>query len=264
MRLKDKIAIVTGAAQGIGEAIARAFVQEGACVLICDKLAEKAEETMLAIKLSTPHAQLACCGCDIGCVEDVQTMVCLCTETLGQPNVLVNNAGKNFFHAPLDTTDDIWRKCIDNDLTGAWNCAREVLRYMVKNKDGAIINIASVHGHKIIPTCFPYPVAKHGIIGLTKALGVEYAAHNVRVNSISPGLIETPMTVQWYKAAVAQGLAEDVESFRTQQADILPCKRIGNPHEVAKLAVLLASDEAPFINATDILIDGGRSALYHE
>ncbi len=265
MRLKHKVAIVTGGAQGIGAAIVRAFVEEGARVLICDMLIEKAEETRREIMAAVPsHAQLACHQCDITRVSEVEAMVAACVEALGQPQVLVNNAGRNFFNEPLETTEDEWRRCIDNDLSGAWNCARAVLPHMVKNKDGSIINMCSVHGHKIIPSCFPYPVAKHGLIGLTKALGVEYAQHNVRVNSISPGLIETPLALRWYEESVAQGLAEDVESFRKQQAEVLPCKRVGSPREVAMLTVFLASDEAPFINATDIVMDGGRSALYHE
>lgn len=123
---------------------------------------------------------------------------------------------------------------------------------------GSIVNIASVHGHKIIPGAFPYPVAKHGLIGLTRALGIEYAARGIRVNSISPGLILTPIAEAGFAAA------PDPEAERRRQAELLPCKRIGEPEEVAYTALFLASDEARFINATDILIDGGRSQLYQE
>ena len=121
---------------------------------------------------------------------------------------------------------------------------------------GSIVNIASVHGHKVIPGCFPYPVAKHALIGLTRSLGIEYAPRGVRVNSISPGLILTERVQAW--------LDSMPESEARRQAELLPPKRIGQPEEVAYTALFLASDEARFINATDILIDGGRSQMYHE
>jgi NAD(P)-dependent dehydrogenase (short-subunit alcohol dehydrogenase family) len=113
-----------------------------------------------------------------------------------------------------------------------------------------------VHGHRIIRDAFPYPVAKHALIGMTKALGIQYAARNVRVNSISPGLILSERVVEW----LANAPPEETQ----RQVDLLPCKRIGTPEEVAYTALFLASDEARFINATDILIDGGRSQLYHD
>ena len=126
---------------------------------------------------------------------------------------------------------------------------------MLAREYGHIVNIASVHGHKIIPGAFPYPVAKHGLIGLTRSLGIEYAARGIRVNSISPGLIRTPPAQAWL-----DGLSE---AERQHQVDLLPCQRIGEADEVANTALFLASDEARFINATDILIDGGRSQVYH-
>ena len=123
---------------------------------------------------------------------------------------------------------------------------------------GSIVNIASTHAFKIIPGCFPYPVAKHGVIGLTRALGIEYAPNNVRVNAIAPGYIETQLTLDWWNAQ------PDPKAARQATLDLQPMKRIGQPHEVAMTAVFLASDEAPFINASCITIDGGRSALYHD
>ncbi len=116
----------------------------------------------------------------------------------------------------------------------------------------------TVHGHKIVPHCFPYPVAKHGLIGLTKALGIEYAAHGIRVNSISPGLVLTAIAEAGFAAAA------DPEAERRRQTEILPNKRIGEPEEIAYTALFLASDEARYINAADIRVDGGRSQLYHE
>jgi NAD(P)-dependent dehydrogenase (short-subunit alcohol dehydrogenase family) len=131
-----------------------------------------------------------------------------------------------------------------------------VLPGMLAGGGGSIVNLASVHGHRIIPNTFPYPVAKHALIGMTKALGIQYAAHNIRVNSISPGLILSERVVEWLDSLSPEE--------RQHQVDLLPPKRIGEPIEVAYTALFLASDEARFINATDILVDGGRSQLYHE
>ncbi|CBJ36868.1 putative 3-oxoacyl-[acyl-carrier-protein] reductase [Ralstonia solanacearum CMR15] len=128
---------------------------------------------------------------------------------------------------------------------------------MLARGAGSIVNIASVHGHKIIPGAFPHPVAKHGLIGLTRALGIASAARGIRVNSISPGRILTPIAEAGFAAAL------DPEAERRRQADLLPCKRIGEPEAVAHTALFLAFDEARFINVADILIDGGRSQRYH-
>ena len=191
-------------------------------------------------------------------VDLIDAMVAAGVERFGGIDVLVNNAGINVFSDPLKLSEDDWARCLSVDLEGAWHCARAVLPHMLARGAGSIVNIASVHGHKIIPGAFPYPVAKHGLIGLTRALGIEYAARGIRVNSISPGLILTPIAEAGFAAA------PDPEAERRRQAELLPCKRIGEPEEVAYTALFLASDEARFINATDILIDGGRSLLYHE
>ena len=160
------------------------------------------------------------------------------------------------FAEPLEMTTAQWQRCFAVDLDGAMHCSRVVLPGMLAGGGGSIVNIASVHGHRIIPNAFPYPVAKHALIGMTKALGLQYAARNVRVNSISPGLILSERVIDW--------LASAPPEERQRQIDLLPTKRIGEPIEVAYTALFLASDEARFINATDILIDGGRSQLYHE
>jgi NAD(P)-dependent dehydrogenase (short-subunit alcohol dehydrogenase family) len=173
-------------------------------------------------------------------------------------DVLINNAGVNVFSEPLQLLDSEWERCFAIDLKASWSVARAVLPTMLSQGSGAIVNIASVHGHKIIPGCFPYPVAKHGLIGLTRALGIEYAARGIRVNSISPGLILTPQVEAWFAAQ------PDPEAERRRQTELLPCKRLGTPGEVAHTALFLASDEARYINAADILIDGGRTQLYHE
>ncbi len=136
--------------------------------------------------------------------------------------------------------------------------SKAVLPAMRAAKAGAIVNIASSHSFTIIPGCFPYPVAKHGLLGLTRALGIDYAAEGIRVNAIAPGYIETDLAIDYWNTF------PDPEAERRRVFDMHPPKRIGRPEEVAMTALFLASDEAPFINAACIVIDGGRSVLYHE
>ena len=253
-RLAGKVALVTGSTLGIGAATARLFAREGARVVLNSHV-DDAAARRIADELGPERALFV--QADVADEAAVQAMVAQAQARFGRIDVLVNNAGRNFFNDPLALTMDEWRHCMSVDLEGAWHCARAVLPGMLEG-GGSIVNIASVHGHKIIPDCFPYPVAKHALIGLTRALGLQYAARGVRVNSISPGLILTE-AIEASFAASADPAAE-----RARQTALLPCKRIGEPDEVAYTALFLASDEARYINATDILVDGGRSQLYHE
>lgn len=258
-RLQGKVAIVTGSTMGIGAATARVFAREGARVVINSHLNDIAAARMCdAMRAEFSEEQFCFVHAN---VADAQAMQALAEQTLaqfGRIDILINNAGMDVFSDPLQTTQEQWQRCFSVDLDGAWNASRAVLPSMLAQGAGAIVNIASVHGHQIIPGCFPYPVAKHALIGLTRSLGIEYAARGVRVNSISPGLILTEAIENWFARA------PDPVALRAQQAALLPCGRIGLPEEVANTALFLASDEARFINATDILIDGGRSHLYHE
>lgn len=251
MRLKDKIAIVTGAGRGIGEAIAEAFVREGAEVVIAERDAATGAAT--AERLGAVFIET-----DVTVQGSVDALIAGVMERFGRIDVLVNNAGINVFHEPLETSDAEWARCMAVDLEGVWRMCRAVLPVMLGREAGSIVNIASSHSSTIIPHTFPYPVAKHGLLGLTRALGVEYAARNIRVNAIAPGYIETQLALDYW-AEFPDPAAKKQEAY-----DLHPPKRIGKPAEVAMTAVFLASDEAPFINATSIAIDGGRSVLYHE
>jgi NAD(P)-dependent dehydrogenase (short-subunit alcohol dehydrogenase family) len=229
-RLKDKVVLLTGAAQGIGEAIVATFASQQARLVISDIQAEKVEQV-------AAHWR--------GKGFDVQA-------------VKVNCAGVNVFRDPLEMTEEDWRRCFAIDLDGAWYGCKAVLPQMIEQGIGIIINIASTHSTHIIPGCFPYPVAKHGLLGLTRALGIEYAPKGIRVNAIAPGYIETQLNVDYWN-----GFA-DPHAERQRAFDLHPPRRIGQPMEVAMTAVFLASDEAPFINASCITIDGGRSVMYHD
>ncbi|MBV8603819.1 MAG: SDR family oxidoreductase [Pelomonas sp.] len=251
-RLHNKVALVTGSTLGIGKAIVRRFAAEGARVVF-NSHRDDAAAAALRAELGDKALFVAA---DVADADAVNEMVERAAAHFGPVDVLVNNAGVDMFDDPLALTPEQWQRCFAIDLEGAWHCCRAVLPGMLAKGAGSIVNIASVHGHKIIPGCFPYPVAKHALIGLTRSLGIEYAARGVRVNSISPGLIRSERVQAWLDSLPA--------ADAQRQVDLLPCKRVGEPDEVAYTALFLASDEARFINATDILIDGGRSQLYHE
>ena len=250
-RLAGKVALITGAGQGIGEGIARAFADEGAMVVV----AERNPETGAAVAAAIGGLFVQT---DVTRQADVEGAVAAAVARFGRVDVLVNNAGANVFHRPHEMPRSDWARCMALDLEACWAMAEAVLPGMRARRAGAIVNIASCHGFQIIPHTFPYPVAKHGLIGLTRALGVEYAAEGVRVNAIAPGYIDTPIA-QAYWAGFADPAAE-----RARAEALHPPGRIGTVREVAMTAVFLASDEAPFITAETIVIDGGRSVLYHD
>lgn len=249
-RLAGKVALITGAGQGIGAAIARAFAREGAQVVI----AERNAETGAAVATEVGGLFVAT---DVTVQSDVDRVVKDAEARFGRVDVLVNNAGANVFHRPHEMPRSEWARCMALDLESAWAMAEAVLPGMRMRRQGAILNIASTHGFKIIPHTFPYPVAKHGLIGLTRALGVEYATEGIRVNAIAPGYIDTQIARDYWAGF------PDPEAERAKAEALHPPGRIGSPEEVAMTAVFLASDEATFINAETIVIDGGRSALYH-
>jgi NAD(P)-dependent dehydrogenase (short-subunit alcohol dehydrogenase family) len=257
-RLAGKVAIVTGAGRGIGAAIALAFAREGASVVLAELDVGTARETAARIADETGSQNVLAVETDVTQSVSVQRAVAQAEQAFGPVDTLVNNAGINVFRDPLTMTDDDWRRCFAVDLDGVWNGCRAVLPGMVERGTGSIVNIASTHSFKIIPGCFPYPVAKHGVIGLTRALGIEYAPRQIRVNAIAPGYIETQLTHDWWNEQ------DDPAAAKQATLDLQPMKRIGRPEEVAMTAVFLASDEAPFINASCITVDGGRSVLYHD
>ncbi len=255
-RLAGKSAIITGAGQGIGEAIAISFAAQGAKIVIAESNAETG--AAVAAQICATGATAIFIETDVADAAAVEAMALTAERTFGAVNILVNNAGINVAKEPLSLTDEEWRRCFAVDLDGVWYCCRAVLPQMLAHGGGSIINIASVHSFTIIPHFFPYPVAKHALMGLTRSLGIEYAAKGVRVNAIAPGYIQTPICEDWWATF------PDPDAERQRAYDLHPPRRIGRPEEVAMTAVFLASDEAPFINAECIVIDGGRSVLYHE
>lgn len=255
-RLQGKTAIITGAAQGIGLAIARCFAAEGARLALTDLKVEQGQQA--ADSLRNQGAEAIFEPVDVADAASVEHMTARVVERLGTPDVLVNNAGIAVFADPLQMTPAEWQRCFAVDLDGVWHCCRAALPHFLAKGKGDIVNIASVHSFKIIPHCFPYPIAKHAVVGLTRALAIEYAGRNIRVNAIAPGYIGTEI--------VEKIFAQDAnpQARRNETEALHPVKRIGRPEEIGWAAVFLASDEARFMTAECLVIDGGRSMLFHE
>ena len=247
---------MTGAAQGIGAAIAEACVQEGASVVLTD-ISDRVEHTADSIAAQCPAASVVAYQLDVSRRSD-WTEVMAQLDSVGHGiDGLVNNAGINVKHVPHEMPDVEWDRCLDTNLRGAWYGALSVLPQMLARRAGVIVNIASVHGHAIIPGSFPYPVAKHGLIGMTRALGVEYASCGIRVNAISPGYVDTPLIRTWWQEH------PDPEAAQRATLQLIPSGKLAAAREVAMAAVFLLSDEAPSINATTLIIDGGSLAQFH-
>jgi NAD(P)-dependent dehydrogenase (short-subunit alcohol dehydrogenase family) len=256
-RLAGKICIVTGAGSGIGEAIAVRFASEGALVAIAEK--DIAAGTAVARAINKAHPDHAVfVQTDITDPKAVERMVEAIGRSHGTPDVLVNNAGINVFSDPLQLNEEDWRRCMAVDLDGAWHCCRAVLSAMLAKGRGAIINIASNHAERVIKGTFPYPVAKHALIGLTRSLALEYAGAGIAINAISPGWIMTPLSERHFA-----GKPDPVAAKRDAETR-QPIGRLGKPEEVAAVAVLLASDEARFMIGANLVIDGGVTIRMYE
>jgi 3-oxoacyl-[acyl-carrier protein] reductase len=240
-QLTDRVAMVTGAAQGIGRAIALALSQAGAKVALCDML-PAAEEALSAM----PGPALYC-KCDVGQVEDVETTVKTITAHWGGLHLLINNAGIAIDGLLLRAKSEEWEKVLQVNLTGAFLCARAAARHLLKAKgQGRIINISSVVGEQGNAGQVAYAASKAGLLGVTKTLAQEFASRGVTVNAVSPGFIETKMT------------QEHVQGERREKLlAAIPLGRIGTPEDIAQAVRFLCSDEASYITGQVLRVNGG-------
>lgn len=252
MNLKDKVAIVTGSGSGIGKCIAEIFAKEGAKVVGASLEAEAGQAIVDSIVKQGGDAIYL--QCDISVEDDVKNLIAETVKTFGRIDVLVNNAGVNFVKAFEETEPTDWDRVINTDLRGTYLCSRQVILEMLKTGRGAIVNISSVHSVAGLPSAGPYDAAKWGMVGLTKALAVEYASRGIRVNALSPGLIDTQIWTDIKDAA------PDLEECLAFWKSNIPMGRVGTPEEVADVAVFLASNKSAYITGSNIIADGGMTS----
>jgi len=247
MRLKDKVAVVTGSAHGIGRAIAELFAEEGAAVLIADLDADAGGELAEAIRTRGGRAEFW--QTDVASRDAAEQAVTIAARWNGRIDVLCNNAAYlGEFHGVLEATDEEWDRCLRVQLLGTNNCTRAVLPYMVKQQAGAIVNIVSIQAMVGCPTSVAYTAAKAGLLGFTLSAAYDYGPHNVRVNSLCPGPIQTRISPRSGDAAHQWQCAQTLLG------------RVGQPREVAQAALFLASDESSFVTGATLPVDGGWTA----
>jgi NAD(P)-dependent dehydrogenase (short-subunit alcohol dehydrogenase family) len=247
MKLNNKIAIVTGARRGMGRAITLALAREGANVVVSDISQEDCQKVVDEIeKLGRKGLALKC---DVSSHNDVENMVKRTVAEFGRVDILVNNAGIISYKPFLELTDEDWDKILNVNLKGQFLCARAAARVMVKNKWGRIINIASISSGGCgiaFPLIAHYTASKGGVVALTEALALELTPQGINVNAICPGAIDTDM---------AKGVKEGGQL--AQVLARIPKGRLGQPEDIASLAVFLASEESDYISGAAIVIDGG-------
>jgi NAD(P)-dependent dehydrogenase (short-subunit alcohol dehydrogenase family) len=245
MRLKDKVALVTGSGSGIGKAIALMYAREGAKLVLCDRRLEKVEE--VADQIVSAGGEALALRADVGISADVRDMVAKAIEKFDHIDILVNNAAVIHQAKAVDTTEEDWDRLIRNNLTSCFLCCKEVARRMIeRNKGGKIINISSIHAVLSEPSCCAYTAAKGGMEAFSRTLATELAEHKINVNFIEPGATYTELTIPMYTEAVKKALFARV-----------PMREIAQPDWIASGALFLASDESRYMTGQGLVIDGG-------
>jgi len=245
--LDGKVALVTGAASGIGRESALAFARAGAKVVVSDITVDAGEETVAMIKKAGGEAVFV--KADVSKQADVQALIDKAVATYGRLDCAHNNAGIEGVPAPcMDCTEENWDKTIAINLTGVFYCCKAELAQMLKQGGGAIVNTASVAGLVGFAGIPAYTASKHGVNGLTKQIALDYAKENIRVNSVCPGVIHTPMIERFTGGDPAALAALEASE---------PVGRLGKPSEIADAVVWLCTDKASFVTGINLPVDGG-------
>lgn len=246
-QLEDKVAIVTGASRGIGRAIAERFAKEGASVVICGRKQEPLDQ--VANELRGLSGRILPIACHVGRLEDLEGMVNVTAREFGKIDILVNNAGTNIAQGPAtDMTDAQFDKMVEVNLKSAYRLTRLVAPGMCQRGSGSIINIASIAGIRPQFQSLLYSMTKAALIMLTQSYALELGPSGVRVNAIAPGLVETRLSEHYWKD----------ESRFERLMERQPIKHLGQPAEVAEIALMLASDGSSYLTGQAIVVDGGR------
>ena len=248
-KLTDKTAIVTGASRGLGREFAKSLAEAGADIIINSRNIKELEEVYEQIRKI--GRRILPIEADITDVSNVKNMIRKAIKTFNHIDILINNAATGRINRPIDETEsEEWDFVINTNITGVFNCSREVLKVMKKQKKGKIVNISSISG-MIINKYFhggSYDVSKAGIVALTKAMATEYARYNINVNAVAPGYYKTKPNEKWF-----QERPEIYEKI----LDMIPLRRLGNIKELGALIVFLSSDASNYMTGSLVVIDGG-------
>ncbi|WP_096200562.1 SDR family NAD(P)-dependent oxidoreductase [Bacillus sp. FJAT-45350] len=246
MRLQDKVAIITGGSSGIGEYAAREMVKEGAKVVIADLNDELGNK--LVQELNEEEVVAVYVHVDVSNEAHIEKMIDTTMSKFGKLDILFNNAGIGALSPTADLSLEEWRRVVSINLDGVFLAAKHSIKAMQKNGGGSIVNNASILGHVGQAQTAPYAASKGGVVNLTRALAVEYAKENIRVNAVCPGYIDTPL------------LDQLDDEMKNHLISLHPIGRLGKSEEVAKAVTFLASDDASFITGANLLVDGGYTA----
>jgi NAD(P)-dependent dehydrogenase (short-subunit alcohol dehydrogenase family) len=254
MMLKGKVALVTGGTSGLGLAIAERYLEEGAKVVIAGTKKKKCELVLRHLEKIAGKGSVRYVYGDVSKAADAKQLVDGTVRMFKRIDILVNSAGIFLERRAEDTTEEEWDRVIDIDLKGVWLCSKYAYPYFKKQKKGHIINLSSDAGIVGDPDCVAYCAAKGGVSNLTRAMAIDYAKENIRVNAICPAVIDTPMNDNEIFNA------DDPNGMIAFELDDHPVGRIGRPEEVAFIALMLASDESEFVTGACVMVDGGRTA----
>lgn len=250
MRLKNKVAIITGASQGIGKGIAETFGTEGAKIVIADIDEELGSQTVN--EFNNKGIQSIFQQTDVGDEASVIELMKRTSEEFGKIDILVNNAGISIRKAVHETSIEEWQKLINTNLTGAFLCSKHVIPEMKKQESASIINMSSWHAEKTITRFAAYATAKGGLAALTRQMALDYGKDQIRVNAVGPGMVDTPSIHQTFES-----LGNKEEAFK-QTKDYNPMNRIADVQDIANACLFFASDESKYISGQTIVVDGGQ------
>jgi len=250
MKLEGQVAIVTGAGQGIGRAIALTLAKEGAAVIVNDINLESAKKVADEIKSLGGQAQAI--KADVSKGEEVNTLVEKTLDNFKKIDILINNAGTAKLTPTMELTEAEWDSTIDVNLKGQFLCSQAVAKHMIQQRRGKIVNIASIGAHIGTPGLVAYSASKGGVIQLTKVLAVEWGKHNINVNAVSPGLTMTELVKAVFK---------NRPEF-TEGVERIPLQRLAMPEDIANAVLFLASSESDYITGQVIIVDGGTLAIH--